>query len=341
MKYILHYLLAALLLLQMACQKSDGIKNDERIEEEATISRAIVASQPLPGGKSKFSIVYGNLDGSGTVWTRIANLNFNGSTGTVGETFWQWDNILQKGKTAFNSHTCTMSGITKTVSVYTPTGWMLPSGQYTGWSGTYTYNSASALLTINWSNNQWEKWNVSIPQTGLAQLNFNSSSYGISHGRGYGSNASWSVYKTISQVPRVTYYGETIVESLSGSTRTTTGWKNAPLNLAPFTSSANGLALHAELPSSNAVCNSGCTTNRTGIIYHLASNNNSRSMVYNHFCSCLPQSINYPKYDGNLHPYAVQQIINDAGELRGFVMLEQQNQSGYTGFQYQISARLR
>ncbi|OJU26277.1 MAG: hypothetical protein BGN92_00550 [Sphingobacteriales bacterium 41-5] len=338
MKHAYHYALAAVLLLQLSCQKTDKTV-DSADMSETTIARA---AQPLPGGKANFSIVFGNLDGSGTVWTRIANLTFNAAAGTVGETFWQWDNLQEKGKTAFNSHTCTMSGITKTVTVYTPTGWMLPAGQYTGWSGTYTYNTSSALLTISWSNGNWEKWNVSIPQTGLAQMNFNSSSYAITHGRGYGSNASWGTYKTISQIPKVIYTGQNVMDYSSGSTRNATNWATSNLNLAGFTVSANGLTLHYDQPTSSS-CNpaNGCVTTREGIIYHLASNNNSRSMVYNHFCKCLPKDTDYPSYSGNLHPYAVQQIINDAGELMGFVMVEQQDQSGSPGFQYQISARLR
>lgn len=336
--YIRVLKLLFLILLFFSCQKNKTVNSDESLSA-FTIPRA--TSQPLPGGKANFSIVYGNLDGSGTVWTRIANLTFNTSTGTVGETFWQWDNLLEKGKTAFNIHTCTMTGITKTVTVYTPTGWMAPTGQYTGWSGTYTYNATSALLTITWSSGHWEKWNVSLPQTGLAQLNFNSSSYGISHGRGYGSNAPWTTYKTIAQIPRVMYRGESVMDYSNGSSRNSTNWTSSNLNLTYFTSSSNGLTLHYDqLTSSSCDPANGCSTTREGIIYHLASNNNSRSMVYNHFCKCLPKAADYPNYFGNLHPYAVQQIINDAGELRGFVMVEQQDQSGSPGFQYQISARL-
>lgn len=59
-------------------------------------------------------------------------------------------------------------------------------------------------------------------------------------------------------------------------------------------------------------------------------------MVYNHFCACLPTDAEFPTYNRNLHPYAMQQIIDDNGDMRGFVGIEQQDEPDSVGYQYQL-----
>ena len=93
--------------------------------------------------------------------------------------------------------------------------------------------------------------------------------------------------------------------------------------------------MHAWLPST--ACGSGATS-RTGIVYHLASMNNNRSIVWNHYCATLAPNGMFPCYTGNNHPYAFQQIIDDSGALKGFVGIEEQDPGGasYPGHQYQL-----
>ncbi|MQA08116.1 MAG: hypothetical protein GEU98_06090 [Pseudonocardiaceae bacterium] len=56
--------------------------------------------------------------------------------------------------------------------------------------GSYTINGST--LRVEWSNTGWEEWELSEPMDGkLAKLTFKASSYGASHGFGYGSNARW------------------------------------------------------------------------------------------------------------------------------------------------------
>lgn len=334
--------------LIFACNKQDVVTSSGETGVSGK-NTATVSAQPLPGGKANFSAVVGNLDTSGGTVVRIGNYTFNASTGTVAYTYWHWDNTLEKGKTAFNIHTCTQDGITKTVTTYTPTGWVYPSGQYNNRSGSYIYNTSTGVLSITWSS-PWagvtESWNVTNPDASTAKLSLLSSNYGLTHGRGYGSNASWSTYKTVTTVPRINYPGYRVTASSSNGTTisvtpTTAGsWYPDALNLSSYTSSSNGLALHAKLPASENVClpGAGCATGNThtGIVYHLASQNNGRSMIYYHWCACLPQQSDFPSYSGNLHPYAMQQIIDDEGDLRGFVGIEQQDQPGSAGYQYQL-----
>lgn len=335
-------------LLFQSCSKSQlpGASDLEDSQlKESNLQAMIASEQPLPGGKARFSAVMGNMDLTGETVVRICNWTFDKDAGTVAATYWDWNTVAEKGKTLFNAHTCTFENISKTANPYTPTGWMAPAAQYFGRTGIYTYNATAGVLSIAW-NAPWagvtESWNVTNPDAFSAKVSLRSSNYGLTHGRGYGSNASWSTFKTVAQVPRILYRGFRIaVWSKNGTTifidTTVTGaWKADKLNLTPFTSSANGNTLHVLSPSSADVCNDGCTTSRTGIIYHLASNNNGRSMVYNHFCACLPTNAEFPTYDRNLHPYAFQQIIDDNGDMRGFVGIEQQDQPGSAGYQYQL-----
>lgn len=329
--------------LVFACRKQDEAAGTTAVSEK---NQASVSSQPLPGGKANFSAVVGNLDISGNTVVRIGNYTFTSSTGTVAYTYWHWDNTLFLGKTYLSNHTCTMDGITKTANIYTPTNWILPSGQYNNRSGSYTYNTSTGLLSITW-NSPWagvtESWYVSNPDTKTAYMSLNSNNYGLTHGRGYGSNASWSTYKTVTSVPRIDYPGYRVTVSSNGSTisvtPTTAGaWYPDALNLSSYTSATGGNTLHTKLAASSGVCTSGCSPDNThtGIVYHLGGPGTSRSMVYNHWCACLPLQSSFPVYTGNMHPYAMQQIIDDDGNLRGFVGIEEQNQSGYTGYQFQL-----
>jgi hypothetical protein len=296
----------------------------------------------LPGGKQHFSVTFGNMDASGETWVRLGNWTLDSTTGSIGATFWQWNSNAQKGKHLLNAHTCTQEGISKSCNTYTPFGWMRPAGGSFNWSGTFSYDAAAQRMTINWSNGQRETWSVSTPVTGLAHVQLVSSSYGITHGRGYGSNAAWATFKKVPEIERKKYSGArvTVRMNASGDISVTPtaagGWHPDELDLTRYTSSANDNTLHARLPASPGTCTGGCTTSRTDIIYHLASPNENRQMVYNHFCACLPTDAEFPCYDRNLHPYAMQQIIDDSGNLRGFVGIEQQDEPGSDGYQYQL-----
>ncbi|GAB3916719.1 hypothetical protein GCM10028826_33540 [Mucilaginibacter boryungensis] len=310
----------------------------------------VLTAQSAPGGKINFSVVLGNLDVTGPTDVRLENMVFNPTAGTVAATIWEWNSDDEKGKTLYSNHTCSMDGSTQTGVVYAPTGWLVPAGGYYGRTGVYTY--VSGVLTINWDA-PWagvhESWNVSNPDGASAMMTFASSNYGITHGRGFGSNRPFTGtgnFKTIGTIPRIAYTGSMVaaIKDKNGvlSTIPTTGigWKTDGLDLSSFTSSSNGNTLHADLTTSNCNPENGCTAGNThtGIVYHLASDNTSRAMVYNHFCACLPTETAFPAYTGNLHPYAMMQIIDDNGNMRGMVGIEEQDQAGSIGYQYQLKA---
>lgn len=322
---------AALVLMATVCIFSCKKSDSPGKTVAGATNLKVNGSQPLPGGKANFSVCIGHLATTGARWVRMQNLTFS-LDGTVDATFWHWDNTLMKGKTAFNTHTCTWTGSTSTCTTYVPTGWMVPGGQHYSLTGTYTYNPTTHALAIAWSGGTSENWLVSNPTTALARIVLVSSGgtgYAITHGRGYGSNASWGTYKTIAQIPRIVYSGYNIictnVQGASTNTLTNGGaWDNNSLDLSTSTtpsspSPANALHFYTQ-------GGSGCQGNpRTGNVYHLASNNNGRSMSYTHWRACLEQGT-WPCYNSQLHPYAYQQIIDDNGDFKGFVGIEQQDE---------------
>ncbi len=308
------------------------------------------ASQPLPQGKANFSLTLGNMDTTSYTVVRLSNYVFDGAAGTVGATIWSWRSDVEDPKQAVNSHTCTFDGHTKSCTQYVPYGWMgKPGGIWFHRDGNYTYDSATGALHIAWIN-EWagvtENWTVTLPEAGIAKLDFVSSNYGITHGRGWGSNASWSTYKTMSQIAtsyRVSFSGARArVNSVDGAL-TVEGWIGEALDLTSHTTPSAPTpvnCMHTKLPTS--VCTGGCgNTSFTGIIYHIGSENNGRSMYYNHHCACLPLVADYPCYNGTIHPYAFQQIIDDSGALRGFVGIEVQNSPANASYQYQLKAYFR
>jgi hypothetical protein len=312
-------LLAVILLCFSTCKRETAKAGKPGAVDE---TKAELSSQPLPGGKANFSLGEGNFDASSATWARLANWTFNASTGTVAETYWQWDSSHEHNKQAYNSHTCTFDGVTKTATTYTPYGWGTPGGYYIGWSGTYTYNTSTGALHIDWPGGYWENWTVTNQVTGLAQAMFVSGNYGITHGKAYGSNASWSTYKTIAEIPKIPYTGNRCGASLSGSTITVTPWttSGAAIDLTSFTypsSPTPANCMHAWLGTT--VCTGPCATARIGRVYHLAGMSGSRSLVYNSFCACLPYDSEWPVYNRGLHHIAFQEIIDDSGAMRGMI----------------------
>lgn len=323
----------------------------------------LMAAQPLPQGKRNFSVSLGNMDT--TPWTRLGNWTFNDADGTVAATFWSWSYNDKHDVQVLGTHTCTFDGVTKTVNNYTPYGWMVPSGIYANWGGTYTYNTTTGRLVISWTSGAGaghsESWDVTLPESGIARVKFvpASSSYNVTHGRGYGSNAAWSTFKTISDVPALAVTSTTgravrvVYNDIPSPVTTITptvanAWVGAAWGLTDFTtpSSPNPKNTKHAWKSSTA-CTGACATAREGIIYHMSSNNNGRQMAWINFCACLSHNgstVNqWPGYNGNMHPSALLQIIDDSGAMRGVVGMESQNppstgpqSGGFPRFQMQL-----
>ena len=323
-------------------------------------SSAKTSAQPLPGGKARFTWVNGNFDLNGYSWQRIVNLSFTASNGTVGATLYTWRSDVKAGKAAFNSHFCTFDGVSKTCNVYTPGGWVYPTGQYVSWSGTYVYNTTTGKLDITWTSgaSATESWQITNPTSGIARASLLSSSYTLTHGRGYGSNAAWSTYKTITQIINggLPNFTQTNSRSIGAGAPTGTStptlypsnagfqvWGNTRMDLSIFSTPSSpspANTLHYWSQGSTACTPSACNANPrpgvTGIVYHLASNNNGRAMVYNNFCACLSHYTEWPCYPRALHPLALTQIIDDNNNLVALIGIEAQNEPGYANYLFQL-----
>lgn len=357
------FLLLFFIVITAGCSKTNEAGQDATATSAK--SDATVSSQPLPQGKKNFSVTMGNFDNIGRTWVRIINWTFNETTGTVGGTSWTWFSDVKAGKAIFNDHFCTLDGSSSTCNVYAPAGWSTQSTPiHQNWSGTYTYNSTTGRLDIDWntidgvSTPATEAWTVTLPETGLARINLITSNYTLTHGRGYGSNAAWTTFKTISQIVNAglpSYTGNNAGKNIRANGSSTTGtvtiyptqtspglWAPAAFVLTGMTtpSSPNPKTTLHRYDSGATGCSSpsSCTTTRTGSVAHFAVTGTNRQVAYDVWCACLPQASDWPCYNANMHPMALMQIIDDGGTLKGFVGVETQNppESSYNGaFQFQ------
>ena len=349
-------LLTVFVLCFSAC-KQDA---DQQISPSGVSDKVVAkaSAQPLPGGKARFTWVNGNFDMNGYSWERIVNLTFTASTGTVGATLYTWDSTVKKGKAAYNSHTCTFDGVTKTCSTYTPGGWVYPTGQYVSWSGTYVYNTSTGRLDITWTTgaSATESWTITNPTSAIARAVLITSSYTLTHGRGYGSNAAWSTYKTMAQmVPFPTFGSNSRSVGVAATTSTGTpyylsgtGWSTSGLDLSGFTTASattpsTSKTAHLWNPGgaySPSMCNANPRPGAIGVVYHLATLNSGRAMAYTTNAACLSSATEWPCYTRNLHPCALTQIIDDNNNLVALIGIEAQNpvagDSGNPGYQFQL-----
>jgi hypothetical protein len=366
-------LIMAIMFSVVSCKQESGVNASTGNEDGAKLKT--LGAQPLPGGKARFTVTLGNIDSS--PWVRLGNWTFDAATGTVAATFYTWSyddkHDVAILPSPFHQHRCSWDGVSKFVFNYTPYGWMSPSGVYQNWSGTYTY--VGTLLTISWNNGagagNTEQWDVSLPETGLARVKYvlNSSTYHVTNGRGYGSNAPWpnaggtnhpAAFKTMTELPNVTVTsttGRLIKVSYDSDAGTTTitpttagSWTSsgAAWNTADLSAPSEPTPISTKHRwSASDACNGKCKTTRTGIMYHLASTNNNRQMAWINFCACLPAdgvpANTWPGYDGNMHPSAMLQILDDNSVMKGVVGIESQNppstgpqNNGYPSFQMQL-----
>jgi hypothetical protein len=359
-----------------SCTKHDG-----SVAAQGDLGKASALKtnsvQALPQGKARFSVVLGRMDNQ--PWVRIGNWTFSGADSSISATFWTWKYNEKHDVQTLNTHFCNMNdGVSpRNVFNWTLYGWQTPASLYDNWSGNYTYNATTGRLHINWKSpaaiaGSHEEWDVSLPDAALARVKFVSgtSTYSVTHGRGYGSNAPWpnntgndhpTAFKTIDEIPSTLTVSSTTGRRVKVAMDKATGVFTYDPN--PTGSSWAGAAWngHSNMttPSSptpkntlqywdkTAVCNGDCNTSRVGIVYHWTSTNTNRQMSWVNFCACLPSdggtAYDWPGYGGNMHPQAQFQILDDNSVMRGVIGVESQNppstglqHSGNPGFQMQL-----
>lgn len=264
----------------------------------------------LPGGMANYTVAVGKVDaGSRANWQRLATYEF-ADDGTVSERHWHWTQRRRETR----SHTGVQaSGCpSRDCDIQTAHGFGSRSApqKLTG-----TYALSGDVVKVTWSDGLWEEWTLSHPiEAKLAKLSFKASSFGATHGFGYGSDAALDERASMKDIAAVDhdalrheYYlwktdsGEPYVDSGSGS----------PFWMRDWSECGGGKCLGGV---------SGTPTE-----YYLAAPNASvtdrRDTIW-HWVTKLADDRGEYCYTGNSHVKPMMQIIDSDGVFHGWVGVE-------------------
>ncbi|UED84151.1 hypothetical protein [Streptomyces profundus] len=279
----------------------------------APAATANPATAELPGGKERFAVAVGGLAaGSTTNWVRLGTYEL-AADGTVTEDHWHWTQRRRetRSSTGVEAAGCpTRSCVVRTAHGYQSTG--APQSL----SGSYTLDAG--LLRITWDGGQgWEEWRVAEAADGaLATLDFERSSFGATHGFGYGSNAAWSARASAATVAAADHAAFDHDYFL---------WKVSAENTSPHIDTGSGSPFWMRDWS---VCGSGrCLAGRTASAtdYYVTPANtatNHRRDTLWHWRTSLADGRGEHCYTGNSHVKPMIQIIDDEGTFHGWVGVE-------------------
>lgn len=263
----------------------------------------------LPGGMSRFTVAVGSLQTSvRTNWVRLATYSF-AADGTVTESHFHWSQRkrVTRSSTGVPAKDC----VARDCTAHTASGFQATS-QPEHLSGTYTVSGS--VLRVEWPGTGWEEWDLSEPIAGkLTKLTFRASSYGVTHGYGYGSNADWATRASMADIAAFdhstlkhdyhlwkTNAGDPYLDEGSGS----------PFWVQDWTPCASSRCLGARTP---------------GTEYYLATANTTstdrRDTIW-HWRTKLADDLGQYCYRGNSHVKPMLQIIDSDGGFHGWVAVE-------------------
>jgi hypothetical protein len=274
-----------------------------------TAGPASGAALAAPGGMSRFTVAIGGLStASRANWVRLGTYSFAAS-GTVTESHFHWSQRTRVSRTATGVRAANC--VARDCVVQTANGFQATS-QPEHLSGTYTMTGTT--LRIEWTGNGWEQWQVSEPMSGkLAMLTYLGSSFGATHGYGYGSNAAWSTRASMAQIAAFDH------RKLKHDYHL---WKTD--NGTPYLDEGAGnpfWVLGWDPCSSNRCL--GATT--SGTQYYLSTANTTstdrRDTIW-HWRTELADGRGEHCYTGNSHVKPLEQIIDSDGGFHGWVGIE-------------------
>jgi hypothetical protein len=179
---------------------------------------------------------------------------------------------------------------------------------------TGTYTVTGSTLHIEWAGNGWEEWDVSQPIDGkLAKLAYRSSSFGATHGFGYGSNAAWSTRASMAQIAA---FDHNKLKHNYHLWKTDAG--------TPYLDEGSGSPFWVRTwdPCASSRCLGARTT---GTEYYIstanASSTDRRDTLW-HWRTSLADGRGEYCYTGNSHVKPMQQIIDSDGQFHGWVAVE-------------------
>lgn len=267
------------------------------------------AQSEAPGGMYRFTVAIGGLKASSrTNWVRLGTYSFTAS-GQVTESHFHWSQRVRvtRSYTGVSAANC----VARACQVQTAHGFQATS-QPDHLAGSYTVTGST--LHIDWSGNGWEEWTVSQPISGkLTKLAYKASSFGGTHGYGYGSNSAWTARASMAQVAAFdhtklkhnyhlwkTNAGTPYLDEGSGNPFWVTGWRTC----------------------SSSRCLGARTT---GTEYYLSTANTSstdrRDTIW-HWRTSLADGRGEYCYTGNSHVKPMLQIIDNDGKFHGWVAVE-------------------
>lgn len=268
-----------------------------------------VQATALPGGMSRFVVAIGGLRVSSREnWVRLADYSFT-SSGTVSESHFHWSQTVRvvrssTGVQAANcgAHNC----VTQTANGFQATS------RPDHLSGTYTVSGST--LSITWDGNGSETWQLSQPISGkLAMLTYQSSTFGATHGYGYGSNAAWSTRASMATIANAdwtklkhdfhlwkTDAGTPYLDEGAGNPFWARDWQQCSSNRCLGTTTGSG-ATQYYLSTANTT-----STDRRDTIWHWRT-----ELAGGKQC-----------YGGNSHVKPMLQIIDSDGGFHGWVAVE-------------------
>lgn len=288
-------------VLALACGLLAGPGTAQRADAEQRAG--------LPGGMSRFVASIGSLsEDSRKNWMRLGTYSFT-NDGKVTESHFHWSQT----KRVSRSYNGVAAGgcDARECEVQTGNGFQATSSPQR-LEGTYTVDGDT--LTVEWPDTGNEKWKISEAAGGkLAKLTFEGSSYGATHGYGYGSNAKWDQRASMKQIAEFdhtklthnyhlwkTDSGTPYLDEGSGKPFWVTSWK--------------------ECESSRCL---GATT--SGTEYYLSTANDSstdrRDTIW-HWRTKLADDRGEYCYTGNSHVKPMLQIIDSDGGFHGWVAVE-------------------
>ncbi|MEU6715791.1 hypothetical protein ABZ897_30365 [Nonomuraea sp. NPDC046802] len=267
------------------------------------------AAVAAPAGMYRFVVAIGGLKTSSREnWVRLATYSLTADGKAYDSHFhWTQRTRVNRGYTGVSGAGC---GV-RACEVQTAGGFQAGSFPKK-LNGTYTMTGS--VLRITWDGNGWEEWTVSEPLPGqLAKLTYRGSSFGATHGYGYGSNATWSTRASMAQLAAFdhgklkhnyhlwkTDAGTPYLDEGAGKPFWTLSWQRC----------SSGRCLGSRNPSTDYYLS---TAN--------ATSTDRRDTIW-HWRRALADARGETCYTGNSHVKPMLQIIDSAGGFHGWVAVE-------------------
>jgi hypothetical protein len=270
------------------------------------------AATNAPGGMHRFTVAIGSLKtNSRTNWVRLGTYSFTADN-QVSESHFHWSQRVRVNRTSTGVRG---SGcVARDCTVQTANGFQATSSPQ-HLSGTYTVTGS--VLRIEWTGNGWEEWNITQPMAGkLAKLSYRNSSFGGTHGYGYGSNAAWSTRASMAQIAAFDH------TTLKHNYHL---WKTNSAG-TPYLDEGAGNPFWVRNwdPCASSRC-LGAKTTATPTEYYLATANTTstdrRDTIW-HWRTALADARGEHCYTGNSHVKPMLQIIDNDGRFHGWVAVE-------------------